>query len=293
MITNKGVSKNRTRAQRSASTIFWYLRRYPTSFGGGCLLGFVLICSIFAPLISGDPNFIDVFSRMKPPSADYWFGTDMLGRDIYNRTVYGGRVSLWVGLSVASLSTLIGLVIGLASGYWRQIDTVVMRTMDGIMAIPGILFAMALVALTEASIGNVIFAITVVETPRVVRLVRSVVLTLREQPYVDAAVTVGSGAFKIMFRHILPNTMAPLIVQATFICAQAILIEAALSFLGVGTPSEVPTWGNIISEGRLVFQIAPWNILFPGIALSLTVLSMNLLGDGLRDTLDPRLARRM
>jgi peptide/nickel transport system permease protein len=257
------------------------------------LLGFVLICSIFAPLISGDPNFIDVFSRMKPPSADYWFGTDMLGRDIYNRTVYGGRVSLWVGLSVASLSTLIGLVIGLASGYWRQIDTVVMRTMDGIMAIPGILFAMALVALTEASIGNVIFAITVVETPRVVRLVRSVVLTLREQPYVDAAVTVGSGAFKIMFRHILPNTMAPLIVQATFICAQAILIEAALSFLGVGTPSEVPTWGNIISEGRLVFQIAPWNILFPGIALSLTVLSMNLLGDGLRDTLDPRLARRM
>jgi peptide/nickel transport system permease protein len=152
---------------------------------------------------------------------------------------------------------------------------------------------MALVALTEASIGNVIFAITVVETPCVVRLVRSVVLTLREQPYVDAAVTVGSGAFKIMFRHILPNTMAPLIVQATFICAQAILIEAALSFLGVGTPSEVPTWGNIISEGRLVFQIAPWNILFPGIALSLTVLSMNLLGDGLRDTLDPRLARRM
>ena len=285
--------RNEIRIPRVIGTMAWYLRRHPTSTGGGLLLVVIAAASILAPVIAGDPVGFSSFERLKTPSAEYRFGTDMLGRDIYNRTVYGGRVSLFVGLSVAFMSTVIGVFLGLVSGSSRRADPIIMRIMDGLMAIPSILLAMALVSLTETSVRNVIFAITVVEIPRVARLVRSVVLSLREQPYVEAAITVGSGSLKIMFRHILPNTMAPLIVQATFICAQAILIEAALSFLGVGTPSEVPTWGNIISEGRVVFQIAPWIIFFPGMALSLTVLSINLLGDGLRDTLDPRLARRM
>lgn len=285
--------RNEIRLPRVIGKMAWYLHRHPTSTGGGLLLVVIAAASIMAPVIAGDPVGLSAFERLKIPSAEYWFGTDMLGRDIYNRTVYGGRVSLFVGLSVAFLSTVIGVFLGLVSGSSRRADPIIMRIMDGLMAIPSILLAMALVSLTETSVRNVIFAITVVEIPRVARLVRSVVLSLREQPYVEAAITVGSGWLKIMFRHILPNTMAPLIVQATFICAQAILIEAALSFLGVGTPSEFPTWGNIISEGRVVFQVAPWIIFFPGMALSLTVLSINLLGDGLRDTLDPRLARRM
>lgn len=281
------------RFERASREVAWYLRRHPTMIAGGVLFALVALLSILAPWISGDPIGFSSFDRLQSPSEQFWFGSDMLGRDIYSRTMYGARVSLIVGLSVAALSTAIGLVLGLVSGFSRGLDPVIMRIMDGLMAIPSILIAMALVALTETSVRNVIFAITVAEIPRVVRLVRSVVLTIREQPYVEAAISIGGSYAKILFRHILPNTMAPLIVQATFICAQAILIEAALSFLGAGTPSEVPTWGNIISEGRVVFQVAPWIIIFPGIALSLTVLSVNLLGDGLRDTLDPRLARRM
>ena len=271
----------------------WYARRHPTIVVGGALLAFIVAAAVLAPAIAGDPVGFSSFDRMQAPSAEFWFGTDLLGRDVYSRTVYGARISLLVGLSVAVLSTGIGMAIGLLSGFSRRLDPLVMRTMDGMMAIPSILIAMALVSLTQTSVRNVVLAITIVEIPRVVRLVRSVVLTIREQPYVDAAVAVGSGYAKILLRHVLPNTMAPLIVQATFICAQAILIEAALSFLGAGTPAEVPTWGNIISEGRIVFQIAPWIIFFPGLALSATVLAVNLVGDGLRDTLDPRLARRM
>ncbi len=281
-------------ASKSGSRkIAWYLRRHPTMIAGGALFAVVALCAVVAPLIAGDPIGFSSFDRLQAPSSEFWFGSDLLGRDIYSRTVYGARVSLIVGLSVGVLSTGIGLGLGLVSGFTRALDPVIMRIMDGLMAIPSILIAMALVALTETSVRNVIFAITVAEIPRVVRLVRSVVLTIREQPYVEAAIAIGGGYAKILFRHILPNTMAPLIVQATFICAQAILIEAALSFLGAGTPSEVPTWGNIISEGRVVFQVAPWIIIFPGVALSVTVLAVNLLGDGLRDTLDPRLARRM
>ena len=277
----------------TAGKLAWLLRRHPTMIFGGVLFSLVAILSLIAPWVAGDPITFSSFDRLQAPSAEFWFGSDMLGRDIYSRTVYGARVSLIVGLSVAVLSTVVGLTLGLVSGFSRGLDPIIMRIMDGLMAIPSILIAMALVALTETSVQNVIFAITVAEIPRVVRLVRSVVLTIREQPYVEAAIAIGGGYVKILLRHILPNTMAPLIVQATFICAQAILIEAALSFLGAGTPSEVPTWGNIISEGRVVFQIAPWIIIFPGVALSLTVLAVNLLGDGLRDTLDPRLARRM
>jgi peptide/nickel transport system permease protein len=222
-----------------------------------------------------------------------WFGTDHLGRDVFARTVYGAQVSLYVGFAVSVMSIVLGLVIGLVSGYFRRADAVIMRLMDGLMAIPGILLAIALVALTRASVTVVIFAITIPEIPRVVRLVRSVVLSVREAPYVEAAVSSGTPVWKILLRHIVPSTVAPLIVQATYICASAILIEASLSFLGAGTPPEVPTWGSMIAQSRLFLSRAPWTIFCPGIALALVVLAVNLLGDGLRDRLDPRLARRM
>ncbi|NKC15076.1 MAG: ABC transporter permease subunit [Gammaproteobacteria bacterium] len=231
--------------------------------------------------------------RLKPPSEEFWFGTDFLGRDVYARTIYGTRISLMVGGAVALISTAIGLAIGLFAGYVRWVDAVVMRIMDGLMAIPGILLAIALIALAGASLTNVIIAIAVPEIPRVVRLVRSVVLTIREQPYVEAAVAVGSPLPKILFKHILPNTVAPLIVQATYVCASAVVVEAILSFLGAGTPPEIPSWGNVMAEGRVYFQIAPWIIFFPGMLLAIAVLAVNVLGDGLRDSLDPRIARRM
>jgi peptide/nickel transport system permease protein len=212
---------------------------------------------------------------------------------VFARTVHGARVSLFVGISVAAMSISCGLFVGLMSGYFRKVDAVVMRLMDGLMAIPAILLAIALVALTRASVATVIVAITIPEIPRVVRLVRAVVLSVREAPYVEAAVAGGTPVWKIIARHILPNTIAPLIVQATYICASAILIEAALSFLGAGTPPEIPTWGNMIAQSRLFLSRAPWTIFAPGIALALVVLAVNLLGDGLRDRLDPRLARRM
>ena len=223
----------------------------------------------------------------------YWFGTDFLGREVFARTIYGSRVSMIVGGAVALISVTIGLVIGLVAGYVRWVDAIVMRIMDGVMAIPGVLLAIALISLAGASLTNVIIAISIPEIPRVVRLVRSVVLTIREQPYVEAAISVGSPLYKILFKHILPNTIAPLIVQATYVCASAVVIEAILSFLGAGTPPEIPSWGNIMAEGRIYFQVAPWILFFPGTLLAITVLAVNILGDGLRDSLDPRIARRM
>jgi peptide/nickel transport system permease protein len=251
------------------------------------------LISIAAPLLASDPLELNPIIRLKPPSAEFWFGTDFLGREVYARVIYGGRISLTVGLAVAVIATTVGLFIGLLAGYIRAVDAVVMRVMDGLMAIPGVLLAIALISLAGASVINVIIAITIPEVPRVVRLVRAVVLTIREQPYVEAAVSVGTKLPKILWKHILPNTMAPLIVQATYVCASAIVIESILSFLGAGTPPEVPSWGNIMAEGRDYFQIAPWMIFFPGLLLAITVLAVNILGDGLRDSLDPRIARRM
>jgi peptide/nickel transport system permease protein len=231
--------------------------------------------------------------RIKPPSADMWFGTDPLGRDIFARSVWGGRISLSVGVAVAVIAVGFGLVLGLLAGYIRVLDAIIMRVMDGLMAIPGILLAIALISLTGATLFTVIVAITIPEIPRVVRLVRSVVLTVREEAYVEAAIAAGTKLPSIMIRHILPNTIAPLIVQATYVCASAMLTESILGFLGAGIPPEIPSWGNIMSEGRTYFQLCPWIIFFPGVALGVTVMSVNIVGDGLRDTLDPRIAKKM
>ena len=268
--------------------------RYPLMYNGGGLLLIMVFLAVFAPLLfTSDPIQMNPVERLKTPSLIHWFGTDMFGRDIYSRTVYGSRISLVVGLVAAVLSVILGLFIGLVAGYIRFLDAILMRIMDGLMAIPGILLAIALVSLSGASLSTVTIAITIPEIPRVVRLVRSIVLSVREEPYVEAAIAAGTRLPLILSRHVLPNTIPPLIVQATYVCASAMLTEAILSFLGAGTPPEVPSWGNIMAEGRLYFQIAPWIIFFPGITLAVTVLAVNVLGDGLRDTLDPRIAKQM
>ena len=269
-------------------------KRYPFAVIGAATLILMGFIAIFAPyLATVDPQAVTPLNRLKPPSWQNWFGTDALGRDVYSRVMYGARVSLTVGIAVAFLSTVIGMAIGLITGFVRWLDPIVMRIMDGLMSIPSILLAIALMALTKASIENVILAITLAEVPRVVRLVRSLDLSLREQPYVEAAAASGTPLIKTLLRHILPNIAAPLLVQATYICASAMITEAILSFIGAGTPPNIPSWGNIMAESRSLFQIAGYLILFPSIFLSATVLAVNYLGDGLRDALDPRLSRRM
>lgn len=271
-----------------------YLRRHPSVAIGGGLLVLMALIGLFAPLLGTvDPTAISPSRRTRVPSELYWFGTDMLGRDIYSRVIYGARVSLLVGFSVAILASVAGLAIGLFAGFMRWADGVVMRIIDGWMSIPPILLAIALMALTRGSIGNVILAITVAEIPRVARLVRGVVLSLREQPYVEAAVANGARAPRIIIKHILPNTFAPMSVQATYICASAMIVEAILSFIGAGVPPSTPSWGNIMAEGRALWQVRPHIILFPAVFLSITVLAVNMLGDGLRDSLDPRIAKRL
>jgi peptide/nickel transport system permease protein len=275
---------------------------------GGAILGLIVLMAILAPVLgTTDPARVEPVLRNKRPGAvassrnadgsqstrTHWMGTDSLGRDVYSRVTYGARVSLLIGASVALISTVIGLVIGVFAGYLRWLDGVVMRVMDGLMSIPAILLAIGLVSLSRAGLRTVIIAIVIPEVPRVVRLVRSVVLSIREEPYVEAAVALGARTPALLLRHVLPNTLAPLIVQATFVCASAILVEAILSFLGVGIPPETPTWGNIMAEGRALFRILPHNILFPGIFLAATVLAVNILGDGLRDMLDPRIRNRL
>jgi peptide/nickel transport system permease protein len=271
-----------------------FLRKNPTIAFGGTLLLLMLIVAVFAPLFwTVDPTALAPARRTREPSALYWFGTDMLGRDVYSRVLYGARVSLLVGFSVAFCASIIGLTIGMISGYIRLADSIIMRVMDGLMSIPPILLAIALMALTRGSVQNVIIAITIAEIPRVSRLVRGVVLSLREQPYVEAAVAAGTRTPMIILRHILPNTLAPITVQATYICAAAMITEAILSFIGAGTPPIIPSWGNIMAEGRALWQVKPYIVFFPAIFLSITVLAVNLLGDGLRDALDPRMAKRL
>jgi peptide/nickel transport system permease protein len=261
---------------------------FPIIFG--CVvLTLVVLISAFAPVITSfDPIQIAPQYRLRAPSGEFLMGTDMLGRDVWTRVAFGGRVALFIGASVVVVSMVTGIVIGLFSGFFRALDSVIMRIMDGVMAIPGILLAIALVSLSGTGIFTVIVAIAVPEIPRVARLVRGVTLSLRNEPFVEAAEGVGTSSLKILWRHILPNTMAPLIVQGTYIFAAAMLTEATLSFIGAGPPSEVPTWGNVIAEGRAVFHRAPWIILCPGAFLAATILAVNILGDGLRDTLDPR-----
>jgi peptide/nickel transport system permease protein len=284
------------------------LLRNPGVVTGAAILALMFSIALAAPWLGTvDPAAINPAVRNKLPgyeetirNADghestlvHRMGTDTLGRDIYSRVAYGARASLLVGASVALISVAIGLVIGLVAGYVRWLDGIVMRVMDGLMAIPAILLAIAVVSLSSTGLLAVIVAIVIPEIPRVVRLVRSVVLSVREEPYVEAAISVGTPTLPLIVRHILPNTVPPLIVQATYIAASAILIEAILSFLGVGIPPQTPTWGNIMAEGRALFRVFPHNILYPGILLALTVLAVNMLGDGLRDTLDPRMSKRL
>jgi peptide/nickel transport system permease protein len=270
------------------------VRRHPAvGVGGGLLIALVLI-AICAPILgTTDPTAIAPAQRLQPASAEHWFGTDMLGRDHYSRVIYGTRISLVVGLSAALLASIAGLMIGLFAGYLRWADGVVMRVMDGLMAIPSVLLAISLMALAGASVSNVIVAITIAEIPRVSRLVRGVVLTLREQPFIDAAIAAGTRPPMIVIRHVLPNTLAPLTVQATYVCASAMIIEAILSFIGAGTPPATPSWGNILAEGRALWQLMPGLIFLPALFLSITVLAVNVLGDGLRDALDPRMAKAL
>lgn len=263
--------------------------RHPTLLAGGAALALILLAGALAPVWwTGDPLEMKPADRLLAPSADRWFGSDQFGRDVYTRTLYGTRISLAVGTTVAVVGLLIGTTLGLVIGFYRRLDATLMRVMDGLMAIPAILLALALMALLRGSVRNVVIALVVPEIPRVVRLVRASVLSLREHLMVEAARALGVGTPRILLRYVLPALVAPLLVQGTYICASAILVEAYLSFLGAGTPPHIPSWGNIMAEGRTYVQLAFWIILFPGLFLALTVLAINLVGDGLRDLLKVR-----
>lgn len=258
------------------------------------VLGLIVLMAICAPWLGTvDPVTINPSLRLKPPSPEHWLGTDTFGRDVYSRIVYGARISLVVGAGTVIVSLLFGVFFGVLTGYFRWADLIVMRFMDGLMAIPGILLAIALVAISGATLTTVLIAISIPEIPRVARMVRSVILGVKAEPYVEAASVLGTGVWKMVWRHLLPNTVAPLLVQGTYIFAAAIMTEAILSFLGAGIPPETPSWGNMMADGRVYFQLKPELILFPGLMVSLTVLSVNMLGDVLRDRLDPRMAKRL
>ena len=282
-------------------------RNVSVRIGGTALLLLVLIALLAPWLGTVDPTLFDPASRDLLPGKfgeittlegetikhRFLMGSDSFGRDIYSRVIYGTQVSLIVGLATAVVAMAFGIVFGLLAGFFRWLDGPLMRVMDGVMAIPAILIAIALVAMWRGSLATVVVAIAIPEIPRVTRLVRSLVLSIREEPYVEAAISLGTPTWLIMLRHILPNCVAPLVVQGTFICASGILTEAILSFLGVGLPPDIPTWGNVMAEGRAQFNTYPHNIFFPGIFLAITVLAVNILGDGLRDTLDPKMAKRV
>lgn len=267
-------------------------RRHRLVLTGGGLLVILIFLALLAPFYAGDPGKMDPFARLKPPSGDHWLGADNLGRDVLVRTIYGARISLLVGLASALVAALAGLMVGIVAGYIRAFDNIVMRFMDALMSIPTILLAIALISLTGSGIGILVLAIAIPEIPGVTRLVRSIVLSVRERPYVEAAVCGGARLPKILWRHVLPSTLPPLMVQSAIVCGNAILTEAGLSFLGIGVPPEIPSWGNMISSSRLYLSIAPLTLFAPGICLALTVLAVNLFGDGLRDLFDPRAKRR-
>jgi peptide/nickel transport system permease protein len=274
---------------RGASLLWRFVARNPTLVVGLASLVLILLAGVFAHLWwTGNPQEMRTAERLQSPSTAHWFGADHFGRDIYTRTLYGARISLTVGAVVAAASLVLGTAVGLVTGFYRRLDAVVMRVMDGLMAIPAILLALALMALMRASVRNVIIALVIPEIPRVVRLTRASVLSLREQVMVEGARALGAATPRILVYYILPALVAPLIVQGTYICASAILFEAYLSFLGAGTPPHIPSWGNIMAEGRPYVQLAFWIILFPGLFLALTVLAINLVGDGLRDLLNVR-----
>lgn len=269
------------------------LLKNPNMLTGFVILAIISFFTIFAGFVDRyDPLKLEPLDRLLAPSLEHWFGTDNTGRDVYSRTIHGGRVSLLVGFTVAILTVCAGMVVGLISGYDRRADMVIQRFMDAIMSFPTLLLALALIAMLGSSITNVIIVITVVDTPRMVRIVRAQVLALREYQFVEAARAIGAPTWRVLLLHVAPNTFAPVMVQATFIFATAILVEAGLSFLGLGIPPDLPSWGNILALGRTYLQTAVWVSFFPGLVLTITVLAINLVGDGLRDALDPKLARR-
>ena len=266
------------------------LARRKITLIGAALMAVMLVLGTLGPVVAGNPTRMDVASRLAPPSAVHWFGTDDVGRDVFSRVIHGARLSLLVGSAVVALSLVVGVSCGLIAGYYRRLDNVVMRVMDGLMAFPAIILAIALMAALGPSVANVVLAIGVVYSPRVARIVRGSVLVIRETAYVEAARALGAADATLIGRHVLPNCLSPVIVQGSFVFVAAVLTEAALSFLGVGVPPFVPSWGNILSDGRLYLQQAPWLVLYPGAAIMMTILGLNLLGDGLRDLLDPKLA---
>lgn len=266
------------------------LRRRRIALLGAILVVVNVLVAILAPVIGRwEPQRLDVQARLAPPTPGHWMGTDDVGRDVWSRVIYGTRLSMVVGGAVVLLSFVGGIVFGLLGGYYRPLDNVLMRIMDGFMAFPGIILAIALMASLGPSVVNVILALGIVYVPRVARIVRGSVLVIRETPYVEAALALGVSDLVVLARHVLPNCLSPVIVQGTFIFAAAVLGEAALSFLGVGVPPQIPSWGNVMAEGRLYLQQAPWLTLFPGAAIMACILGLNLFGDGLRDLLDPKM----
>jgi len=269
------------------------LVRHPNMLVGAVLLAIIVVAAAGASVImTHDPNLQTPSDRLLPPSSTHFFGTDGQGRDVFSRMIKGAQLSLLVGVAVATLTCLAGGAIGLVSGFMPRVDAVVMRIMDGLMAFPSIIFAIGIMAVRGAEVSNVIFALTVVNTPRMARIVRSVVQSTAEAQFVEAAESIGVSTPRLLLRHITPNCLSPVIVQTSFVFAEAVLGEATLSFLGAGAPPDVPSWGGMLSESRVFLSQAPWTMLVPGAALTLTVFALNLIGDGIRDVLDPRLRQR-
>jgi peptide/nickel transport system permease protein len=291
-ITNVDHQSRITRPARRPSELWGFFRKNPVILIGLVVLGLFVLVAALAPLLLPDPARLNPVQRLRPPSLGDLFGTDHLGRSVLSRTLNGTTVSLAAGTLVMLLTTVLGVVLGVLAGFFRQLDALLMRFMDGVMAIPGILLAIALMSLFGSSLQNVVVAITVVEAPRMARVVRSSVLVLREQPYVEAAITLGTRLPRLLVREILPNVAGPVLVQATYVFASAMVVESILSFLGAGTPPTVPSWGNMLAEGRQYLQRAPWIAAFPGFLLATLILTVNVLGDALRDALDPKLSRR-